>query len=470
MNKKYRIFAASAIACVFAACSSDSVADKEINEEIIGFSVSDVETFDDLPSCSKSRQDSVMLVKSEKLAYGCYDKRWTALGELYETEDDLPNCSDKRDGLVAYLLEENEKVVCSDGRWEEVSDDVSVKLSSSSKENSKKSSASKDDEDVSSSSKKNGSSDSGAVVQDSSSSSVLVTSGSSSSNPVSSQTGSKTTCEAPYTTRTAGPRGYWGDFGYVVPLKITTTSTQNLYVAFDTAETFINSGVDWRSYSMLIALYDSEENRWVPGTEIFSDDVKDATTINGYQYSTVNTYGMFELFTFDAKGTWLEEHAGETVDVVVNFYANGVPSDSSGTGLDFYAIPLDHPRLYYSETEVDCVLPLKGLRYLSGVGDYSNCGIYRNSITAYQGDTVVWDIGMMIYRNLVNKPWFSMSLEIGEIVNVAYDNPTDELSQRVTAIHAVYPLAGQFTESLKIMGLPGLESRCTAMPIEVLPR
>jgi hypothetical protein len=63
-----------------------------------------------------------------------------------------------------------------------------------------------------------------------------------------------------------------------------------------------------------------------------------------------------------------------------------------------------------------------------------------------------------------------MSLEIGEIVNVAYDNPTDELSQRVTAIHAVYPLAGQFTESLKIMGLPGLESRCTAMPIEVLPR
>ena len=492
MNNNYKMFwkcqnferksflALSLTACVLSACGGDSVVNKDATDDSKEAQLSYVETFDDLPNCSKSRQDSVMQVQDENLAYGCFDNRWRALGELYEKEDDLPNCSDNRDGLIAYLLDVNEMVFCSDGSWEVAPDDVSMK-SSSSRKGSIRSNASMDDDEedfdeeegMSSSSKKNKSSSSRAAIIVASSSSRLIISSASTSGF--SRTELMTACGVvPYTTRTAGPRGYWGDFGYVLPLKITTTSTQKLYVAFDTVQTFINSGMDWRNYSVLIALFDPDENRWIPGTEIFSNDLKDATTINGYQHSTVNTYGMFDMFTFKVRGTWLENYAGRTVDVVVNFYAYGIPSDSSGTGLDFYAIPLEHPKMYYSETALDCFLPVKGVSDFPPLSGYSSCNISRRSQTVYQGDTVVWTIPT-VYRGLVNKPWFSMSLETGEIVKMAYGGSEDEMSQYVSAVYAVYPSAGQFTESLKISALPGVEYECSAFgdgaySIEILPR
>ena len=207
MNNNYKMFwkcqnferksflALSLTACVLSACGGDSVVNKDATDDSKEAQLSYVETFDDLPNCSKSRQDSVMQVQDENLAYGCFDNRWRALGELYEKEDDLPNCSDNRDGLIAYLLDVNEKVVCSDGSWEVAPDDVSMKSSSSHKGSIRSNASMDDDEDdfeedeeKSSSSKKNKSSSSRENIGGdvSSSSMQLVLGGSSSSNENSS--------------------------------------------------------------------------------------------------------------------------------------------------------------------------------------------------------------------------------------------------------------------------------------------
>ena len=437
---------------VVVACGDDSGNNSKTDEKTDKDKITaipQVESFDDLPNCSKNREDSIMVALDENIAYICSDKHWDALGELHETEDALPNCSGKRDGIVAYILETKEKVICSDGSWDELSSDDSVKSSSSKKESdSKKSSDSKGNEI--SSSKEGDSSSSSKDADNSSSSKINGTSSDSELNV------GEITCEnAPYTTQTAGPIGKWGAFGYVVPMKITTSKIQELYLAFDTTDTRINGPDGWSSFGVLVAQYDSEKNQWIPGTEIFSSEhVKSATT-DGGNYGNVNTYGIFEKFSFDIKGSWLEKYSGKTVDVVVNFYAPGVKSDSSGMGLDFYSIPSDesgnaYQKLYYSGKKMDCILPIK-LRL-------SNNPCFVSAYKVYQGDTVVWSIP--VTSKMANLYWFSASSVAGEIVKIS-DN---ELSSSQASIYVVYPKKGVFSEKLSYTPFPGIKQECKAEP------
>jgi len=437
---------------VVVACGDDSGNNSKTDEKSEKDKITaipQVESFDDLPNCSKNREDSIMVALDENIAYICSDKHWETLGELHETEDALPNCSGKRDGIVAYILETKEKVICSEGSWDELSPDDTVKSSSSKKENdSKKSSDSKGNE--TSSSKEGDSSSTSKVVDDSSSSKTNENSSDSELNV------GEITCEnAPYTTKTAGPVGLWGAFGYVVPMKITSSKKQELYLAFDATDTRINGPDGWSSFGVMIAQYDSEKAQWIRGTEIFSDEYVNSATTDGGVYGNVNTYGIFEKFSFDVKGSWLEKNAEKIVDVVVNFYAPGVKSDSSGMGLDYYSIPSDesgnaYQKLYYSGTEMDCVLPIK-LRM-------TNNPCFVNSQKVYQGDTVVWSIP--VANRMANLYWFSANSVAGEIVKIS-DN---EMSSSQTSIYVVYQKKGVFSEKLSYTPFPGVKQECKAEP------
>ena len=106
---------------ILAACGDDS----GNNGKTEGGGISSLphyETFEDLPNCSNTREDSVAVTKDSNVAYKCLDGRWETLGEPYETEDDLPNCSSTRKGQKAYVLGEDKKFVCSDGRWNAMSE------------------------------------------------------------------------------------------------------------------------------------------------------------------------------------------------------------------------------------------------------------------------------------------------------------------------------------------------------------
>ena len=380
-------------------------------------------TDDDLPNCSSKNADALALVEKDSTVRQCVDRRWEVLGTVYETSDDLPNCSSKREGKTAYVIEDKGVVVCQDGRWEDVSVDSPEKDSGESENDGKSSSSSK--KGKSSSSAQGGSiDDSDDDSHDVESSSSKTESSSGTDLTASSQQTDQTTCgESAYTVHTAGPHGNWGDFGYVLPLKITTSKTQTLYLAFDTMSTYINGPYGWDKYSVLIAQYDSKNSVWVKGTEVFSKSMKDATPLALVQYSTVNTYGQFEKFEFTVKDTWLEKNAGKTVDVVVNFYAPGVESDSSGMGLDFYAIPVKHPRLYYSYENNGCGLSVKGAQEV-----FHMCLGKTNSNTSgigeiERGDTIVWNLQkQMSYNRLspyVQINWIS---DIGKLVKVVGDS------------------------------------------------
>lgn len=450
-NKIRALILLAVVLFVVVACGDDSGNNGETDEKSDKYKITaipQVESFDDLPNCSKKREDSIMVALDENIAYICSDKHWESLGELYETEDALPNCSGKRDGIVAYILETKTKVVCSDGSWDELSPDDIVKSSSSKKEeNSKKSSDSK--ENVTSSSKEGNPSSSSKVTGNSSSSKVYETSSGSELNA------DEITCEnAPYTTQTAGPIGKWGAFGYVVPMKISSSKKQELYLAFDTTSTGINGPDGWSSFGVMVAQYDSEKNQWISETEIFSEEHVNSATTDGGTYGNVNTYGIFEKFSFDVKGSWLEKNAGKIVDVVVNFYAPGVKSDSSGMGLDYYSIPNDesgkaYKRLYYSGKKMECVLPLKAT--------ITNNPCFVTTQKVYQGDTVVWNIP--VANRMANSYWFSASSVAGKIVKIS-DN---EMSSQAS-VYVVYPNKGVFSEMLSYTLFPGIKQECKAEP------
>ena len=266
----------------------------------------------------------------------------------------------------------------------------------------------------------------------------------------------ETTCEnVPYTVKTAGPNHGWGNFGYVLPLKVTSSKTQELYLAFDTSETGINGPNGWDAYSVLIALYDADSEQWIPGTEIFSKDRKNAETISNGGYGDINTYGLFEKFTFDTKGTWLEDSAGKKVNVVVNFFEPDVPSDSSGMGLDYYSVKNDtsniaYNKLYYSMKAMECSLPVHISQYT--IKDFSCMAKSEKEI--YQGDTVVWEVSI-IPKGMLNKTWSSMKSEAGEIVEMTYNE-----NSGMSKVYVVYSTIGQFREYLSIAYLPGQEYWC----------
>ena len=429
-------------------------------------SIPKVESFKDLPNCSKNREDSIMVVLDEEIAYGCVDKHWIALGELHENEDALPSCYDKREGMVAYVLDVKEKFLCSNGSWDVAADSVPVVPKSSQSKDSTGSSDSKNgDEPTSSTSNPDSSGDpesSNSKSENSSSSTQLSEKSSSSVKSEGNSADSEavfyeTSCgEVPYTVKTAGPNSRWGSFGYVLPLKVTSAKKQELYLAFDTTVTGINGPDGWEYYGVVIAQYDSEKKQWIPGTEIFSENKKNATTVRDGIYGNVNTYGLFEKFSFDVKGTWLENQAGKTVDVVVNFYAPGVPSDSSGMGFDYYSIPSDtlnvaRNKLYYSESKMECSLPL----YVESTELLFSC-VANNAREVYEGDTVVWNVSGM-NKGLVNKSWFSISSEAGKIVSM----PADETYGTISSIYVVYPTRGAYKEKLSVTVYPGVVRECT---------
>lgn len=441
------------------------------------------ESFDDLPNCSSTREDSVAVTKNNNVAYKCLDGRWETLGEPYETEDDLPNCSSTRDGQDAYVLDVDKKFVCSDGRWNAASKASSKESGKTSEEGKptgseetvgESSSVDGDSDGNSSSSKKDG-------EKEINSSSSKENGDAETVQSASSEQTTQTECgEVAYTTQTAGPHGFWGDFGYVLPLKVTTGKTQELYLAFQTTNTAINGPQEWSRFGALIAKYNSKDSLWVQGTEIFSKNTKDASPIfvdpNCGDCSTVNTYGLFEKFEFNVKGTWLEKYAGKTIDVVINFYSPDAGSDSSGMGFDYYAIPTnqtsstyttnstgirEYPaRLYYSEKET-CTLYFKvttshynQLPFECQVGndktflefDPSN-GKATNYI--YTGDTVVWRVAVSgiqledrAYEITMQKKWIS---DIGT-----------KAKERNDSLFIYYPTPGETHDTI-VLSLLGMQ-------------
>ena len=148
----------------------------------------------------------------------------------------------------------------------------------------------------------------------------------------------------------AEPLRTWGYFGYVLPLKVSSGTTQTLSLGFKEKTTNISGPTSWNKFSVMIAKK-SDTDGWEKGTELFSKDVMAAP--NGM----VTTMGHYAPFTFDIENSWLAAPgmAGSLVDVVVQFYAPGVNSDSSGTGLDYYSIPKTGAlSLYYGYTDEDC--------------------------------------------------------------------------------------------------------------------
>ncbi len=84
-----------------------------------------VMTEDDLPACTDKKEGASLFVQREHAAYTCDGKRWTKVekkssGDLdeYENEDDLPNCTSKRSDETAVV--EGEVYRCSGTRWEDV--------------------------------------------------------------------------------------------------------------------------------------------------------------------------------------------------------------------------------------------------------------------------------------------------------------------------------------------------------------
>jgi hypothetical protein len=432
---------------LLAACGGDSGSNgkqEETSTENKVDSLPKVETFDDLPNCSKSREDSIMVTSDENVAYRCIKGRWETLGEPYEIEDDLPNCSSNREGLRVYVLDGKSVFVCEeDGIWDEIphgetfdrssdDEDAIIEENENSGKDGTENGNSEDDDG------ENNDGDGGSSNSVDNGDDDIIQS-------ASSEQTTQTACgEVAYTTTVAGPLTVYGYFGYVLPLKVTTGKTQELYLAFNTPITHINGPKDWNKFSALIAQYNSKDSVWVQGTEIFSNDEKNATpkfTDSGCpECATVNTYGRFEKFEFNIKGTWLEKYAGKTVDVVVNFYAPAIESESSGMGLDYYSIPgeedFSRDGLFYSEKEPDC--SFIGSPIVSCDNAYTN-----NYKPIIKGDTVRWTITKASYR------WSTVQFDISNYsVESLAGKVVKENLGFVSYVDVVYDKQGTFKERL----------------------
>ena len=390
---------------------------------------------DDMPNCTKKLANVEAVSTADSAIFLCDGERWQEMATTYASAEKLPNCTEKREGNQAFLLDTREKFQCAGKQWKAVKEWSAV--SNNTVSGSSVSS--------SSSSSKNGD------VQSSGSQELTY----------------ETSCgSVHYTTATAGPDHGWGNFGYVVPLKISATSTQELYLAFAQAETAITGPDAWNFYGVLIAKYNASNGVWVPGTEVFSKEKKSARPIIPLSNSnvsstasTVNTYGFFEKFTFDTRGTWLAESSGKTVDVVVTFYTPDVKSDSSGMGWDYYSIPIPitsslysktTPNLYYSATGVECNIPVSTTKTFSCSPDTSS--------RVYQGDTLNWSVSGLT-QALAEQSWFSIESEAGEVVGIDYVTTYGTTS---ATVRVAYPDEGQFDDFLTFSAMPTQKVECRA--------
>ena len=391
---------------------------------------------DDMPNCTKKLASVEAVSTADSAIFLCDGERWQEMATTFASAENLPNCTDNREGNQAFLLDTREKFQCAGKQWKAVEE-----WSAGSYNTESSSSVSS-----SSSSSKNGD------IQSSGSQELTY----------------ETSCgSVHYTTATAGPNHGWGNFGYVVPLKISATSTQELYLAFAQAETAITGPDEWNYYGVLIAKYNASNGVWVPGTEVFSKEKKSARPIIPLRNSnasstasTVNTYGLFEKFTFDTRGTWLAESSGKTVDVVVTFYTPDVKSDSSGMGWDYYSIPIPKasslyskttPNLYYSATGVGCNIPVSTTETFSCSPDTSSGDIY-------QGDTLNWGVSGLT-QALAEQSWFSIESEAGEVVGIDYVTTYGTTS---ATVRVAYPNEGQFDDFLTFSAMPTQKVECGA--------
>ena len=387
-----------------------------------------------------------------------------AIATSFTTMAACTDYSQELEDEYSYLRDEetadNNKEIDEEDDNVSSSDSSNISSADSKSSSSKKNSSSVDDDDTDDNGDKD---DSGNKDTPNSSSSGK--SSSSSNKKEGTLTSSETiiyetTCEnVPYTVKTAGPNHGWGNFGYVIPLKITSSKTQELYLATDSI--YIKGPDAWKTYGVLIAQYDTSKNEWIPGTEIFAKEIKSAKEISWGQGGCVTTYGIFERFTFDTKGTWLEKSAGKNIDVVVTFYAPDITSDSSGMGLDYYSIPVSDKltestnyKLYFSEKAKECFLPLK-----IALSETYSCSVNNQKMNYYQGDTIVWTISSGPYEALANRPWFSIESNAGQIVGTDYDNLGS-----LSSVYVVYSTVGHFYEFLKFTYLPGKDFECKATP------
>ncbi len=95
-------------------------------------------------------------------------------------------------------------------------------------------------------------------------------------------------------------------------------------------------------------------------------------------------------------------------------YAPEVPSDSSGTGIDFYSIPIEQreatQKLYYAQNTPNCSIKLLGL-----LDSHVESSCFNSVMQVFVGDTVVWKHSLLS-RQLSEKPWFSVSSVAGKFV------------------------------------------------------
>ena len=372
---------------------------------------------------------------------------------------------------------ENEYAYLRDGENIEECEDDDCDLSSSS---SKSSSSKKSPSD--------GKNKSSSSIKEASSSSRSSSSGKNDDNRLSSEASDYTkTCQnVPYALKTAGPKNEYGDFGYVIPLKITNAKTQELYLTVKNCETGINGPKGWNTYSVLIAQYDAGKGQRVSGTEIFSKEVYDARPIAGGNFSTVAMCGFFEKFSFDIKGTWLEDSVGKTVDVVVNFYApEELENRSSGIWYDYYSIPTTYGKyydLYYSMSKMECSLQIE----IPNQGIRNGCSVYKKEMDfvhygdyyiggktlpydgVEQGDTLIWNLPYL----LTDKSWFSVESKYGKVVDVKtvkidkdgnIVTGWEDYSSEYSFVYVVYPDAGAFNEALTFMVLPDEKMECSGL-------
>ncbi len=323
--EKFKIFSmVSTICVVLNACGGDESSDK--SSPVAGNDNGrEVDTIYDLGRCTLEREGDTVYVAEKMTDYLCVNKTWEKI-----TNEKIDSSSD--DGV---------------GREPESKSSSSVK-DASNDENGEHSSSSDVSENRSSSSV-TGDSAGNDNSDDGSSSSQASSSSKDNSDPNYQGPEISPSCQEPsYTTTLAEPLRKWGYFGYVLPMKVSTGSTQILALGFKERYAIITGPTSWNGFGIMIA-QKSETDGWVKGTELFS---KETQSINRGE---LMTGGHYVTMTFDKTDSWLSGKDGKMVEVVVHFYNPAVKSDSSGTGFDYYSIPqTDAPSLYFSFADEDC--------------------------------------------------------------------------------------------------------------------
>ncbi|MDO4948309.1 MAG: hypothetical protein Q4E52_12110, partial [Fibrobacter sp.] len=126
MNKKFfgkKVvkfgFVAFALALGLAACGDDGSTNGPANNHE-DTNISSVESEENLPSCTESREGFVNFINGTKEGFVCKNRRWDHYDMIADIDDNLPSCTGSREGLSAYLYEEDRELNCVEGSWDVV--------------------------------------------------------------------------------------------------------------------------------------------------------------------------------------------------------------------------------------------------------------------------------------------------------------------------------------------------------------